>query len=693
MKIQLTLEQLIDTGLNPESARQLLNKIENLLPNAATPEQAWQSISKNLLYPEYSFNVHHLLFSVLYPDWDKHPETAPAWMPTQELVASANIFQFMSASGMTDVKSFHRWTVSHSQDFWRAIVTRLRIIFDKKPDDICDLSKGIESPAWFPGAKLNIVNSCFTAPKSAAAIVYEDTAKNINTISYDELNRLSNRIANSLVKQGLTAGDAIGIAMPMNHYAIAIYLGIIKMGGVVVSIADSFSSEEIALRLNISNAKAIFTQDFTMWGSKKLSLYEKVQKSNSPENGKADSKHINIYVVPCENHVTIPLRDGDCSWENFLIDNNEFAAVSCQPMDACNILFSSGTTGAPKAIVWNHTTPVKVASDAYFHQNIRPDDVLAWPTNLGWMMGPWLIFAALINHGCIALHAGAPKDRTFGEFIQRAKVNMLGVVPTLVAVWRQSQCMENLDWSSIKVFSSTGECSNPEDMLYLMSLAGYKPVIEYCGGTEIGGGYITSTVIQNNYPSLFTTPAMGLDIAIIDDEGKPATLGEVAIIPPSIGLSTTLLNADHHQTYYANMPTLPDGKILRRHGDQVKQLPEGHYSILGRVDDTMKLGGIKISAAEIERTLAGIPDIIEVAAIAVPPPDNGPSLLVIYASTTASLDKQAVMQTMQNKINTHLNPLFKINEIVFIGELPKTASNKIMRRVLRKEYLTAKGYT
>ena len=106
------------------------------------------------------------------------------------------------------------------------------------------------------------------------------------------------------------------------------------------------------------------------------------------------------------------------------------------------------------------------------------------------MMGPWLIFAALINRGSIALYLDAPKDRGFGEFIQHAKVNMLGVVPTLVAAWRQSKCMEKLDWSAIDIFSSTGECSNPEDMLYLMSLAGYKPIIEYCGGTEIGGAYL-----------------------------------------------------------------------------------------------------------------------------------------------------------------------------------------------------------
>ncbi len=112
---------------------------------------------------------------------------------------------------------------------------------------------------------------------------------------------------------------------------------------------------------------------------------------------------------------------------------------------------------------------------------------------------------------------------------------MLGVVPTLVATWRQSKCMEGLDWHAIKVFSSTGECSNAEDMQYLMSLANNKPIIEYCGGTEIGGAYLSSTVIQHNYPHQFSTTTMGLNFISIDDAGTPADRSEVAILPPSLG--------------------------------------------------------------------------------------------------------------------------------------------------------------
>ncbi len=254
---------------------------------------------------------------------------------------------------------------------------------------------------------------------------------------------------------------------------------------------------------------------------------------------------------------------------------------------------------------------------------------------------------------------------------------MLGVVPTLVAAWRHTRCMEGLNWQSIKCFSSTGECSNPDDMRYLMSLAGNKPIIEYCGGTEIGGAYISSTMLEPNYPSLFSTPVMGIDFTLLN--------GEVALIPPSIGLSTTLLNGDHHEIYYADMPKTADGAILRRHGDAIKKMENGYYQMQGRTDDTMNLGGIKTSAVEIERIVNIQPGIAESAAVAVSS-HGGPCALILYVVLEKNIEKDELMKMLQRAISCTLNPLFKIQDIICVNELPKTASNKIMRRLLRDGY-------
>jgi prepilin-type N-terminal cleavage/methylation domain-containing protein len=247
--------------------------------------------------------------------------------------------------------------------------------------------------------------------------------------------------------------------------------------------------------------------------------------------------------------------------------------------------------------------------------------------------------------------------------------------------------MKALDWSRIKVFSSTGECSNAADMRWLMELAGGKPVIEYCGGTEIGGGYITGTLTKPCLPGAFNAPALGMDFVILDVQGKPAPVGEAFIVPPSIGLSATLLNQDHHQVYFAGAPGNFNGCPLRRHGDQIHDLGNGYWCALGRADDTMNLGGVKISSAEIEEVLKFVPGVREAAAIAVSP-GQGPSRLVVYAvcSNGHPTPKVDLLHSMQQAIKLELNPLFKIHDLVLVEALPRTSSNKVVRRALREHW-------
>ena len=494
---------------------------------------------------------------------------------------------------------------------------------------------------------------------------------------------LAGRVANGLCAAGYRAGDAIAIYMPMTAEAVAIYLGIVFAGCTAVGIADSFAADEIRVRLRITGAKAIFTQDEMLRGGKALPLYAKVIEADAAA----------AIVLAGGGRPAAISRADDLSWEEFLSAEEAFSPVACEPDAPTNILFSSGTTGEPKAIPWTHSTPVKCAADGWLHQDIHAGDVVAWPTSLGWMMGPWLIYASLVNGAAMALFDGAPTGREFGEFVQRAGVTMLGVVPSLVRAWRRSGCMAGLDWRAIRAFSSTGEPSNAEDYLFLMALAGYRPVIEYCGGTEIGGGYITGTVIQPAAPTVCTTPSLGLDFLILDDDGRPAANGEVFLRPPSIGLSTSLLNQDHHAVYFDDAPAADGSVPLRRHGDQIEQLAGGGYRIHGRVDDTMNLGGIKVSSVEIERLLNTVPGVAETAAVAVQPEAGGPSRLVIFAALFAGRQcaDGELHRTLQEVIRRRLNPLFKIHEVVQVAALPRTASNKTMRRVLRASYAAPGG--
>jgi acetyl-CoA synthetase len=301
------------------------------------------------------------------------------------------------------------------------------------------------------------------------------------------------------------------------------------------------------------------------------------------------------------------------------------------------------------------------------------------------MMGPWLVFATLINKGTIALYSGSPLEEGFGKFVENSKVNMLGLVPSIVRSWKLSGVMQEYDWNAIRCFSSTGEVSNSEDMSYLMELGGEKPIIEYCGGTEIGGGYVASTMVQENIPSQFSCQTLGGEFILLNDKGEESRKGEVFIVPPIMGLSTDLINKNHHETYYKDVPKYK-GKILRNHGDEFRIASNGYFIANGRVDDTMNLGGIKVSSIQIERVVNSLGFVKESAAISVSPKKGGPSDLVIYFVALYTIDENEALRKVQNCVKRKLNPLFKVVDLVKIDTLPRTASNKVKRKELRTIY-------
>lgn len=666
---------LVEAGLSSDQAQHWWQQFND----ADTPQQLtalWREWTAFARDQGLGHAAHAILFSAIQGRWPESAGPFPVWSPQAVDLEQAHITRHQQRLGLADYTAFHRWSTENRAAFWGDMVADLGIRWQQPPNSVLAPNSSADAPSWFPDARLNIAESCFLAAADAPAIVFQRAGEDgLSRWTTAELQGLSYRVANGLNAAGFAPGDALAINMAMTPESVAIYLGIVCAGCVVVSIADSFSADEVATRLRISNAKGIFTTDVNPRGTRLMPMYDKVKEAGAPT----------AIVLPATAQPVDAgsLRAGDLNWDQFLSDNDQFAPVACTVDAHANILFSSGTTGDPKAIPWSQLTPLKCGVDGMLHHDIHAGDVVCWPTNLGWMMGPWLIFASLLNRATIALYCDAPTSNGFCRFVEQAGVTMLGVIPSIVKAWRQAGALDGCDWTGIKTFSSTGECSNIDDMFFLMAAADFKPVIEYCGGTEIGGGYLTGTRVQAASPATFSTPALGLDLILLDEEDCAGDVGEVYLKPPSIGLSQSLLNKDHHTVYYAGTPKGPNGETLRRHGDQLQRLAGGYYRALGRADDTMNLGGIKVSSAEIERTLNSIDGVNETAAVAVSPAGGGPSMLVVFAVLSESLDHESLQTDMQKAIRAKLNPLFKISALRVVNSLPRTASGKVMRRMLR----------
>ncbi|XP_015878808.2 probable CoA ligase CCL12 [Ziziphus jujuba] len=703
-------EDLVEAGLHIDEAKALERVLRDSI-SGSDPREVWRRlVSQRVLKPSYPHALHQLIYYSVYADWDVSSRGPPLyWFPSLYQSKRTNLGRIMEKHGskllgssykdpITSFSLFQKFSVQRPEAYWEILVKELSVSFHQAPKCILDRTdKSKHGGTWLPGSVLNIAECCLlptSHPRKtddSLAIVWRDEGfddSNVNHMTLKELREQVMLVANALDAM-FSKGDAIAIDLPMTVNAVIIYLAIILSGCVVVSIADSFAAKEIGTRLNVSKAKAIFTQDFILRGGRKFPLYSRVVEAVPPKA---------IVLPVLGDHLGIQLREQDLSWKDFLSSVNHHSRPNYyspiyQPIDSVtNILFSSGTTGEPKAIPWTQLSPIRCAADSWAHIDIQVGDVCCWPTNLGWVMGPILLYSCFLSGATLALYHGSPLGHGFGKFVQDAGVTILGTVPSLVKAWKSTQCMKGLDWTKIKSFSSTGEASNVDDDLWLSSQAYYKPIIECCGGTELASSYIQGSPLQPQAFGTFSTASMTTGFVIFDEHGIPypedeACTGEVGLIPIYMGATDRLLNADHEKVYFKGMP-LYKGMCLRRHGDIIKRTVGGFFIVQGRADDTMNLGGIKTSSVEIERVCDRADEsIMETAAISVAPVNGGPEQLIIFVvlkkGYNAEPDKLKIK--FSRAIHSSLNPLFKAALVKIVPEFPRTASNKLLRRVLREQ--------
>ena len=586
------------------------------------------------------------------------PSPAPLWTPSAEEIERARVTRLARDRGLTSYSALHRWSIEERGEFWGTVIDALGIRMRQPPGRVLDVDQN-GTARWLPQARLNIVESCFQAPATAAAVIEGRPDGTRTTTSYGEL-----RARVEAAATHFRPGERVALFLPMDREAVVLYLGVILAGGLVVTVAESFSGPELTRRLAAADVHTLVTREPAIRRGRALHLLERA-RSTGVES---------IRVVGADPGTRG--RPGETAWDGAALE--PFGGGAAGEASAhTHLLFSSGTTAAPKIIPWTQITPIKAAMDGRYHHDIGPGDVVCWPTGLGWMMGPWLIYASLLNGAALALYDDAPMDAGFVRFVRDAGVTLLGVVPSLVRRWRESGVLDDAEWGSVRRFSSTGEASNEDDMRALSAQAGGRPVLEYCGGTEIGGGYLCGTMVQPCLPTAFSTPALGMDLRILDEEGAPAERGEVFLVPPSIGLSSELVGSDHHRVYEADAP-----RGLRRHGDVLEHLGGGYYRALGRADDTMNLGGIKVSSVALERAVGSLPDVHGVAAVA--DDTTGPSALVLFVEVAPAVRMDWLREQAQRAIADALTPLLRVDRCERIESLPRTPSGKVMRRRLRE---------
>lgn len=616
------------------------------------------------------------------------------WKPNKDYLENARLTEFMRAH---NIGNFAELMTRSTQDvawFTDAILEFLDIQFYKPYSQVVDLSRGIAWPNWCVGGQLNIVHNCLdkyigTPSGHKLALIWEGEDGNAKTLTYGELFSQVNQAANALRSLGLGKGDAIGLFMPMVPEIVVALLAIAKIGGIILPLFSGYGVDAVVTRLQDAEAKALFTAD----GSPRRG--KPVEMKSIADKAAAQLPHLKHLIVLKHADIDVPFVHGrDHWWHEFIVTQSAEAATEHTAAEnPLMIIYTSGTTGRPKGAVHAHCGfPVKAAQDMAFGTDVRPGHLIYWMTDMGWMMGPWLVFGALLLGAAFFMYDGAhdyPTPDRLWALVEKHKITTLGVSPTLVRALIPfgEKPVKSHDLSSLRYFASTGEPWNPDPWHWLFDVVGEskRPIINYSGGTEISGGIVMGNPILPLKATAFSGPCPGIAADIFNEQGQSVTnkVGELVIKAPWIGMTRGFWKDPqrYEETYWSRWPN------VWVHGDWAAQDSDGLWYILGRSDDTIKIAGKRLGPAEVESVLVSHPLVVEAAAIAVPDELKGNQVVCFCVLAPGAEPSEELRQDLRANLVAALGKPLAPKALLFVNDLPKTRNAKVMRRMVRAAYL------
>jgi len=619
------------------------------------------------------------------------------WTPSNDYIEKANITRFMRKYG---IKSYEE-LIQHSTDdlewFWDAVIKDLKIEWFQPYEKVLDTSEGIQWAKWFLGGKTNIVHNCVdrhvtSEKKDNIAIIWEDEKGEVQKLTYKLLYEEVNRLANALKELGVEKGDRVGIYMPMVPEIVIGFLAAIKIGCISVPIFSGFGAHALASRLDIAGAKILLTADGSMRRGKTVEIKREVDKAVSEV---PSLEHVVVY-----DHLglEIPWNPAiDVSWEDITLRQSD----TCETMwmdseDYAMIIFSSGTTGKPKGTVHTHGGSLaQICKELGYYFDVKEDDVFFWLTDIGWMMGPWMIIGVQNFGSTIVIYEGAPNypepDRLW-KLIEKHKITTLGISPTAIRMFMRygDEWVSKNDLSSLRILGSTGEPWDPDSWTWFFEKIGSKriPIINISGGTEIVGCFLSPLPITSLKPCTLRGPGLGMDIDVFDDDGKPVRekMGHLVAKKPAPSMTRGFWNEPDRyiDTYWSRWPN------IWYHGDWASIDEDGFWFLHGRSDDTIKVAGRRTGPAEIEAALIEHHAVSEAATIGVPDEIKGEDIVSFVVLKPEFNPSEELREELKQQVVKIMGKTLKPRDIKFVADLPKTRSAKIVRRIIKAKFLGEK---
>ena len=548
---------------------------------------------------------------------------------------------------------------------------------------------------WYEDGVTNVAYNCIDRHLekrgNQTAIIWEgDDPNESKHITYRELHEHVGRFANVLKKHGVGKGDTVTIYMPMIPEAAYAMLACARVGAVHSIVFGGFSPDSLAGRIEGCKSKVVITADEGLRGGRKVAL-----KANADEAAKKAGGIVTSMIVVKRTGGKIDMQAGRDFWYE-----DEAASVSadCPPAqmnaeDPLFILYTSGSTGAPKGVV--HTTGGYLVYASMTHQYVfdyHEGDIYWCTADVGWVTGhSYIVYGPLANGATTLMFEGVPNYPSMSRFwdvIDKHKVNIFYTAPTAIRslMGAGEEAVKKTSRASLRLLGSVGEPINPEAWEWYYRVVGDSrcPIVDTWWQTETGGILITplpGAIAQK--PGSATKPFFGVKPEIVDANGvilEGACEGNLVLADSWPGQMRTVYG-DHErfvQTYFSTYP----GKYFT--GDGCRRDADGYYWITGRVDDVINVSGHRMGTAEVESALVAHPKVSEAAVVGYPHDIKGQGIYAYVTLMSGEQPSEELRKELVNWVRKEIGPIASPDVIQWAPGLPKTRSGKIMRRILRK---------
>ena len=415
-----------------------------------------------------------------------------AWKPDPETAKSTNVARLMKRHDLASASDLRERSAAEPEWFWPAAVEDLGIEFDTPWQTLLDTSKGHAHAAWFVGGKLNLVKNCLGRHAASdhadevCLVTLNETGEEIS-YTFRTLQAEVNRCAAAMNRLGVKRGDRVAAYMPMIGEVVVQMLATIQMGAIFIPIFSGYAPGALAERLNGAEVKLLFTADVS---SRKGKPVEVLAPAREALEDCPSVAHTVIVTRSAGNDIDL-IEGRDISWNEFLASGR--GPAPCPSMDAMDpaiILFTSGTTGRPKGTVHSHAgTLVQIAKEVGYAFDMKPDDRFFWLSDIGWMMGPWMIIGGLFHRATVYTYEGGidyPDETRLWQVLAEHRITVFGISPTAIRMLMRfgDDKPARFDLSALRILGSTGEPWDDESWHWFFDRVGEKrcPIINISGG-------------------------------------------------------------------------------------------------------------------------------------------------------------------------------------------------------------------